>query len=335
MSVSDATARRRVTASDVAKAAGVSRATVGFVLNQTPGQTISERTRARVIEASVRLGYRPNGAAQVLASGRSRIVVLVVPDWPIEFRFRAFLDEASLALDEAGYSLVTHFRHPHGPTRRLWETVTPDLVVGIAPFTPDDLASLRACGVKRILPDQTLFRPAEPDTSLASIDGPRLQVEHLRERGHERLGYAVFDEPRLSSLVTARHGAACTHAAALGLPALDLRCLDYRDRATDEVVRGWHEGGLTGIAAYNDDVAAAVVGAALRLGLRVPEDLAVVGHDDSPIATIMVPALSSIHFDSAALGRHFAALALSRVNGRPLPAGDPPANVTLIQREST
>ncbi|ADP81433.1 LacI family DNA-binding transcriptional regulator [Pseudofrankia inefficax] len=335
MSVSDATARRRVTASDVARAAGVSRATVGFVLNQTPGQTISERTRARVIEASVRLGYRPNGAAQVLASGRSRIIVLVLPDWPIEFRFRAFLDEASLALDEAGYSLVTQFRHPQGPARRLWESVTPDLVVGVVPFTADDLASLRACGVRRVLPDQSSTRPAEPDTSLASIDGPRLQVEHLRERGHERLAYAVFDEPRLSSLVSARHDAARSHAAALGLPAVDVRCLDYRDRGTDEVVRAWHDGGLTGIAAYNDDVAAAVVGAALRLGLRVPGDLAVVGHDDSPIATIMVPALSSVRFDSAALGRHFAALALSRVDGRPPPTHEPPAHVTLIQREST
>src|ERR1700754_4834591 len=94
--VPEASARRRVTAADVARVAGVSRATVGFVLNRTPGQTISASTRERVLEASVRLGYRPNSAAQALASGRSRVILFVLPDWPIEYRFRSFLDEATL-----------------------------------------------------------------------------------------------------------------------------------------------------------------------------------------------------------------------------------------------
>lgn len=60
---------RRATAADIARAVGVSRATVGYVLNDTPGQTISQATRERVLESARRLGYRPRAAAQALASG--------------------------------------------------------------------------------------------------------------------------------------------------------------------------------------------------------------------------------------------------------------------------
>ncbi|HWU48134.1 MAG TPA: LacI family DNA-binding transcriptional regulator, partial [Humibacter sp.] len=86
---------RRVTAADIAREVGVSRATVGFVLNSTPGQTISEATRDKVIDAAQRLGYRPHLAAKALASGRSRIILLVLPDWPMEYSMRRVVEEAS------------------------------------------------------------------------------------------------------------------------------------------------------------------------------------------------------------------------------------------------
>ena len=66
--MSERTVARRVTAADIARSVGVSRATVGFVLNDTPGQTISEPTRRKVLAAAERLGYRPHSAARALAS---------------------------------------------------------------------------------------------------------------------------------------------------------------------------------------------------------------------------------------------------------------------------
>lgn len=333
MAESEPTSKRRVTAMDVAAAAGVSRATVGFVLNRTRGQTISEGTRERVLEAALRLGYRPNSAAQALASGRSRIILLVLPDWPVEFSFRIYLDEASRVLDEAGYSLVTYTRHPHGETRPLWELLNPDCVFGITPFSAHDVASMRGCGIRRIFPDPARWEAV--DLSMAVSAGPRLQIEHLHERGHRNLIYAAFDEPHPSSLVQARHHVALTHAHTLGLPPLDIRHIDYHVGPADRTVRDWHAAGVTGIAAFNDDVAAAVVGAAVRVGIRVPEDLAVIGHDDNPIATMFVPALSTVRFDTVTLGRAFADLALHQIEDRPAPDWRPPANATLICRDST
>lgn len=329
----ETTARRRVTAVDVAAAAGVSRATVGFVLNRTRGQTISESTRERVLEAAARLGYRPNSAARALASGRSRIILLVLPDWPIEFSFRAYLNEASRLLDESGYSLVTYTRHPHGESRPLWELLSPDGVFGITPFSPPELTSMRGCGIRKIFPDPA--RKEAVDLSMAVSAGPRLQIEHLQERGLRSLVYAAFDEPHPSPLVQARHRAAHSYAQSLGLPPLDIRYIDYRDGSADCMVRDWNSAGVTGVAAFNDDVAAAVVSAAMRIGVRVPEELAVIGHDDSPIATMFVPALSTVHFDTESLGRRFAEVALHEIDGRPLPDWRSPVNATLIRRQST
>ena len=143
---STAQSAKRVTAADVARSLGISRATVGFVLNDTPGQTISEATRARVLDEAKRLGYRANTAARALASGRSRIILLVLPDWPLDYAMRTHLDEASLALDEAGYALVTMTPHPGGQAQPLWETLRPDVVMGMTPFTVEQLESIRASG---------------------------------------------------------------------------------------------------------------------------------------------------------------------------------------------
>ncbi|EFC83091.1 LacI family DNA-binding transcriptional regulator [Parafrankia sp. EUN1f] len=332
MAVSEPTASRRVTALDVAREAGVSRATVGFVLNNTPGQTIPKSTRERVLGAAERLGYRPNSAARTLASGRSRIILLVLPDWPMEFRLRNYLDEASDALDKAGYSLVTYTRHSDQTARPLWEALSPDLVVGAAPFSPSDVASMVACGVRRIYPRPDRAEPV--DASLAISAGPEQQVDHLHERGHRNLVYAAFAQAHKSSMITARYQAAVDRARTLGMAEPGLEWIDYRD-GSSEVVRRWLDAGITGVVAFNDDVAAAVASAAVRTGLRMPADLAVIGHDDAPIATMFVPGLSTIRIDTVALGRRFADFVLHKVEQRPAPVSHTVPGPVLVQREST
>src|SRR5690606_20782706 len=143
---------KRVTAADVARSLGLSRATVGFVLNDTPGQTISEATRERVLAEAARLGYRPHSAARALASGRSHIVLLLLPDWPMDHAMRAHLDEASLVLDQAGYSLVTTTPHPGGQAVPLWESLDPDVVVSLAPVPDAQFAGIAATRARTIIP---------------------------------------------------------------------------------------------------------------------------------------------------------------------------------------
>jgi DNA-binding LacI/PurR family transcriptional regulator len=168
---------KRVTAADVARSLGLSRATVGFVLNNTPGQTISDATRRRVLEE----------AERTLASGRSRIVLLVLPDWPLDHSMRANIDEASVALDRAGYSLVTTTPHPDGQAVPLWESLRPDVVISYAPM-PDALhEAVAASGAIVLAPGRGRFAAAH-DERFAG--GPRVQVEHLIERGRRRIAFA-------------------------------------------------------------------------------------------------------------------------------------------------
>ncbi|MFE2753378.1 LacI family DNA-binding transcriptional regulator [Actinosynnema sp. NPDC059335] len=326
-------AGKRVTAADVARSLGLSRATVGFVLNGTAGQRISEATRDRVLAEAARLGYRPHTAAQALRRGSSRLVLLIIPDWPVDFSVGKCVEEASHTLEEAGYSLVTQTHHPVGTARPLWELLDPEVVVGFAPFTPDEVAAMRGCGITKIIPGAGPS-PSTPDP-LGLDDGPRLQVEHLHARGHRRLGFAATTDARVSGLVESRLRAAREAAASLGSAPPVVRPVDGAPDAAARAVRDWLHAKVTGVVAYNDDSAARVIGAALRGGHDVPADLAVIGHDDSPYTALFVPSISSIRIDYAGLGRHLAALALQAATGRPLPDGGVDAATAVVAREST
>ena len=325
---------RRVTAADVAKSLGISRATVGFVLNKTRGQTISEATRKRVINEAARLGYRPHTAAQALARGRSRIILLVLPDWPIEHNMRGHIAEASTFLEEAGYSLVTYTIHDTAASRPLWESLDPDVVMGLLPFAEEEVESIRASGITNIVPVPDAHTPAW-QTGPSIVAGPQLQVEHLVERGHRKIAFAAPADNRLRSLGEARLNIVTNRALELGLGDVDCRAIDRQDDSPQRAVKAWVDAGVTGVVAFNDEIAAVLAGAALRQGLDIPGDLAVIGHDDDPWGELFVPALSTIRIDVEGLGRLLALTALNAVDGREVPQEEPSAVATLVRREST
>lgn len=324
---------KRVTAADVARSLGLSRATVGFVLNDTPGQTIPAATRDRVLAEAKRLGYRANTAARALASGKSRIILMVLPDWPLEYSMRTHLDEASLALDESGYSLVTMTPHPGGHARPLWETLRPDVVIGMAPFTSQQLAQIRASGVEQIIPPVASGEDGAVG-DLGFAEGPRLQVEHLLSRGRERLAFASSADPRLADLVAQRRDLAYRTLQLQSRSEFVAESSITEANAAEHVSR-WIDQRVDGVVAYNDDIAAMVLGAALRSRVSVPEQLAIVGHDDTPLARLIVPALSTVRVDNAGLGRYLAELALSAATGSAPPLAGPETDARLVVRETT
>ncbi len=325
---------RRVTAADVARALGISRATVGFVLNNTPGQTISPATRERVLAEAKRLGYRPHTAARALRSGQSRIVLLILPDWPMDYSVRTHLDEASLVLDRAGYSLVTMTPHPGGQAQPLWETLRPDVVLGMAPLPRKTVSEIRDSGVQHVIAAVLEDEAGAAADDLRYIEGPRIQVEHLLERGRTTLAFAGSADPRIADLVRTRRalaGRTLLERTGSGFAA----DADIDSTNAPEVVEGWLAQGIDGVVAYNDDIAALVTGAVLRSGRTVPGDVAVIGHDDSPLASLFVPSLTSVRIDTAGLGRYVAELALSAVTETAKPEAGPETEAQLVIREST
>src|SRR5664279_146748 len=198
--------------------------------------------------------------------------------------------------------------------RPLWETLNPDVVLGLVPLSPDQEAAVLSSGSGAVVPKYSNVAPQD-ETYFA--DGPRLQVEHLVQRGRRHLAFAGSNDPRIAELVEERRRRAEHAASDVGLGIWSETDVDSSTVA--DVVSAWLDAGIDGIVAYNDDVAALVAGAAIRRGKHVPADVAVIGHDDSPLAQLFVPAFSSIHINYAGLGRYLAQLALSAVAGSPSP----------------
>lgn len=321
----------RVTAADIARATGLSRATVGFVLNNTPGQTISEATRQRVLRVAKDLGYHPHPAARTLARGRSNIVVLLLPDWPLGYSLGRNLDEASQALDAHGLTLITQTIRPRTSAHPLWEAVLPDVVMGLLAFPAEEVRRMRAAGVRAVIPDGSdgQFRVDQ----LTFTDGPAMQVEHLLTRGAQRLVWAQPGDPRLASLAQERYATARRRAEELGHTLETV--IVGTDRPMTEPLLVPRAGERVGVAAFDDEMAARVVGSAVRAGIAVPDQLAVIGHDDTPIAALFVPALTTVRIDVSGLGKLMAALAVHSVLGNPMPAVGPEARAQLIVRESS
>ncbi|MGH1526417.1 substrate-binding domain-containing protein [Leifsonia sp. L25] len=176
---------------------------------------------------------------------------------------------------------------------------------------------------------------AEADeVGLRYTEGPRLQVEHLLAAGRTALAFAGSADPRVADLVRSRRTLAdrtLVERTGAGFAA----DADIDPGNAADVVATWLAGGIDGVIAYNDDIAALVAGAVLRSGHSVPGDIAVVGHDDSPLASLFVPSLTSVRIDTAGLGRYVAELALSAVTDASPPEAGPETEAQLVVREST
>ena len=328
--------QQRVTSADVAQMAGVSRATVSYVLNDTPKQTISAGTRTRVLDAAARLGYAPSAAARMLRTGRSDVVLCLLPDWPIGPEVGAMMSNLSTELARQGLTFVVHpGNREDRPVGELWKAITPAAVIAWSELPEAEMAAMRAAGVALVVAllgkdAQRGRRELEVPQQLVG----RRQAEHLASSGHIRIGYAcpddrrlrIFAEPRLAGV-----RAACARLRVAG-PAIETVALD--PGAAADAVRRWHAAGVTGVCAYNDEVALAVLSGVRRLGLHAPGDLAVIGVDDIPAARLAAPALTTVTTDQAAVAAHLSATVLAAIGGRPGPAVPTADLVHVVRRDS-
>ncbi|WP_053174530.1 LacI family DNA-binding transcriptional regulator [Nonomuraea sp. SBT364] len=324
---------RRITSVDVAREAGLSRATVSFVLNDTPGQSIPEATRQRVLQAAERLGYTPYAPARTLRSGRSDVAVFVLPDWPQGPTMAAFVERAAQVLSRAGLTLVTHVHTgDEQGLARLWTALTPAAVFGMRPFTSGELAGMRRAGISAVLP--AAEEPgSDVSTTLWARGVGRLQAEHLIGKGHTRLAYALSDEPRLAALGRGRSEGAAQACAQAGLAAPTVTTIALDTEVTARVVEGWR-GDVSAVCAYNDEVALAILAGMRTLGLSAPADLAVIGADDIPGGRFAAPPLTTVAQNSGELGIRIAEALLRTLEGQAPDLNLLPGDIQIVERAS-
>ncbi|MER7690888.1 LacI family DNA-binding transcriptional regulator [Streptomyces sp. NPDC097610] len=321
---------KRITSADVAKAAGVSPTTVSYVLNDRAGQSIPEGTRQRVLDAAERLQYRPHASARALAAGRSDIVLLSIPDLPIGPSISRFVEELTVSLAEHGLTLVTHLMAARGRSvPDVCATVGASAVLGFDGFDEATVQALNRLGVSVVLPPTDAHLSAMPPLG-------RMQAEHLIGRGHRRLGYLLPSPARFHRMGQERlQGVtgACAHAGIAPPLALGAADLDILDLA--RLVQRWKAEEVTGVCAFNDEHAIALLAAIRHLGLTAPDDLAVIGADDIPMARFAAPPLSTVYFDLEEAGKHRAAAVAAALAGQDVSLPTPRASLRLVERASS
>ncbi len=328
---------RRVTSTDVAREAGLSRATVSYVLNDTPNQSIPQETRERVLRAAARLGYTPYAPARTLRSGRSDIAVFVLPDWPRGPTMTDLVDHAAEVLSGAGFTLITHvYSGTSDRLADLWAALTPAAVFGMRPFTPQEWQAMRQAGITAVLPPP--HPPSEQDlhSSLWALGVGRRQAEYLIAKGHTRLACALPDDPRLAALAQGRAQGATQACADARLPPPAVATVPLDAAAAAEILSAWRASpdAPTAVCAYNDEIALALLAGLRTLGLSAPTDLAVIGVDDIPAARFATPPLTSVAIDSGDLGARLAHALLRVLAGGSADLVLVPDGVHVIERNS-
>lgn len=287
---------KRPTAAEVARRSGVSTATVSYVLNQTPGQRISELTRERVLGAAREIGYVPNGYAQALASGSSRVVVIDLSEVPFGDNASRLARAVADEFEARGYlPIIDQPERSAGDSHRrliaLGGMMAPQVVVTVTPLGAALRSRLHAMGVERFA---SVFEQADA-VSEGTRALTREQIRYLSTRGHTSIAYCGTDEVHLAEFDETRRKVFVAECEALGLSWSDLGS-DRNPTAIATALQASRRSNSppSAVAAYNDEVALAALSAANHLGLDVPRELAVIGIDDTALAPLCVPPLTSV-----------------------------------------
>ncbi|KNH17405.1 hypothetical protein ACU18_10390 [Arthrobacter sp. ZBG10] len=280
------------TSADVARRAGVSRATVSQILN---GHThrFATGTVGRVLESARELQYEPSVAGRMLRSGSSDFIVALIPNTTYGSNLQDIFDPLTDSLAKNGLSLVLHFSTGSpGTLDRILGGIRPRAVLSLQPFSPEERQILAERSVQGF--DTTT------DTEFDANIGT-LQAQHLIAQGFERLAFVHLHDRRSNPYGPGRERAVANACAGAGLPPPHILGIAIDRHSVDTAVAALETG--TGIACYNDDVAIALMTAIQRRGWSMPADIGLIGMDNTPLAQVMNPPLTTVGYDVAVAAR--------------------------------
>ncbi|MFG2893371.1 LacI family DNA-binding transcriptional regulator [Streptomyces sp. NPDC048248] len=295
------------TSAAVARRAGVSRATVSYVLNGQAAGRVSARTQERVRAAAEELGYVPHAAARSLRAGRGSLVLMAAPaDTAPAFGplFTTFLAGFQTSLLRLGYTGVLHGAPAASPdaAARAWAELRPAAVLALhdPPLDAGAVALLKRSGTAAVL---THGPPVTPGTHTLVLDQREAGMragEHLLARGRRRIGVIEPAEPGLAAFAAPRLSG--VRAAAARHPGAEVRPLglSLTEESAARLAAAWPDLGLDSVFAYNDEYAMllmrALQDAGHTIGAAAPS-IAVVGADDLLLGRLLRPRLTSVRAD--------------------------------------
>jgi len=332
---SDETGTRAANIFDVARLAGVSHQTVSRVLNDLPN--VRPATRARVQQAITQLRYSPSPAARALVTRRTRTIGLIAPgtsDYGPVSTAMSF----NVAAREARYNVDTVTLLDAGPTgvRSVIESLLRQRVDAIV-LIVDHVAELEVIRSLDLgIPFVAVASSARRGPSIVSIDqyrGARAAVRHLVELGHSRILH-VAGPPDAPDSIDRERGWR-DELAAHRLPAIEPEHGDWSPASGYDLGLSLDLADATAVFVANDHMAIGVLSALRERDVRVPEDLSVVGFDDLPEAAYLMPPLTTVRQDFAALGALIMQKLLLAFEEPETATETTPLPTTLVVRSST
>jgi LacI family transcriptional regulator len=341
--------RKRVTQRDVAQRAAVSTAVVSYVLNDGPRPT-SPEVRERVLRAMQELDYHPDGFARGLRSRRSHTIGFVANDFnPLESFGSHYLSPILSGLSAAltsqdTYLLMYPLRVGDDPQslKRLLRSGRLDGVVLRLVQNPPVTDAVVAVVAEAGLPAVCIERPAADRFGLASVTyddaaGAHAATRHLIAQGHRRIAHLLGDlryataQARLDG-----YRRALAEAGIEGDHRLVRETEWSMSRAVEVTVSLLESADPpTAIFAASDDLAIGALEAVRAIGRSVPDDVAIVGFDDIPLAQDMTPPLTTVRIPLVEIGRRAAELLMAGGGGEREPVTTPAVlPVELVQRSS-
>jgi DNA-binding LacI/PurR family transcriptional regulator len=326
----------RPSMADVARLAGVSSQTVSRVSN---GQSnVDEATRARVLDAMRALGYRPNGAARALKSGRFHTIGVIMTTLQTLGNIRT-LDAIATEAARADYSVLLMpisdptLRGVSGAYQRLTAQAVDGAVIILEARFLDQAEFALPPGIPVVVIDSG----AGPGYTVVDTDqalGARQATEHLLELGHRQVWHIAGPETSFSATHRAESWARTLRAARITPPPV------LRGSWTAE--SGYRHGltlgrrpEVTAIFAANDEMALGAMRALHELGRNIPGDVSIVGFDDMDTAASLWPPLTTVHQDFAAVGRLSIQKLLAKVSDSDSEGSTTIVPTRLVIRSST
>ncbi|HEY2673696.1 MAG TPA: LacI family DNA-binding transcriptional regulator [Rugosimonospora sp.] len=326
---------------EVAKYVGVSEATVSRVLNGKPG--ISEATRAAVLTALDVLGYeRPTK----LRGERARLVGLVLPELqnPI---FPAFADVVAGTLAIRGFTPVLCTRTAEGVSESDYVDMLLDQHVSGVIFAGglyaqadsdhDHYFRLHERGLPAVLVNAAIEHLGFARVATDDAHAVDRAYQHLASLGHERIGLVLGPADHVPS-----HRKLGAFLKRIGAEPGDTEAAERTIFSMDFSMEGGHAAaaalvkrGMTGLICASDVLALGAIRAVRRLGLSVPDDVSVVGFDDSNLMNCTDPPLTTVRQPIEAMGQAAVALLVSQIAGNPVPADEMLFDPELVVRGST
>jgi LacI family transcriptional regulator len=336
--------KKRVTSHDVARLAGVSRTTVSFVLNDVPHVQISEETRLRVLQAADVLGYHPDAAARSLATRQTQTLALVLYQSADRIVADAFLSDVVRGLSEVcqerGFRLLLHPFEEIGKSEAYVSLVLENRIDGLIVSGPrsddEQLPRLHEDGFPLVLLGQ-LNGAGTKSVDVDNNSAAYRAVSHLIQLGHTRI--ALITNGPLEYTASADRMLGYRRAlSGAGLPYDEgiVRYGQFHARsgfqAMEELLALAEPPTATFVA--SDEVAVGALAALHQRGIAVPEEMAIVGFDDIPVARFLVPPLTTIRLPAYELGVRAADMLIKTIQGEEVAESQVLLRTQLVIRES-